>query len=347
MNDPIGAHPPAAPLPLDEFGRSSREVAMLGYVLTVRLLDLLDRFRAAEVPVLVLKGPVLSQLLHGDPTVRSYGDLDLLVRREDIPRAAHLLEQDGYRIHTAFDWVSLNDLIALDYELSFQHELGAAIDLHWDIAPGAYPFRLNPEVLWASMELVEIFGRPVPSLNAECLLLFLCLHATKHAWARITWVRDVERLVAVYSSADGANARRPLDWSGVLALSERSGCERPLLLGVLLAHELFGAGVPVPEHVVARARAIPAVARLAEEARQRLKSVPGPAPTSFELAHFSARLTERAWEKIQLYATLLKAPTKEDVHVLRLPPALFFLYYPFRMIRLAGKYALRLVRPGG
>jgi hypothetical protein len=324
-----------APLPAVQ----ESEIVRL-FVLTARLLELLDLFQAAEVPVLVLKGPVLAQLLYGDPTARSYSDLDILVRRKDAPRAARVLEENGYPLRTPFIWTSLPNLISRNKELNFVHAIGVDVDLQWEVGPAGFPFRFDPEVLWSSMTVIEIAARGVPTLNSDCLLLFLCVHGAVHAWSNRAWVRDVERLIVLRREAG-----QDLDWRGVLELAKRTGCLRPVLLGALLAYDLFVPAAPVPPDVLDQARAIPAVARLAGEVKQRLNADVVVGPSSFETTRFNARLTPNVWARVKCYAALLKAPTEADARLLRLPPALTGLYYPFRVVRLVGKYGLRLIRP--
>jgi hypothetical protein len=328
------------PVPVVEEGQSLPEIVRL-FVHTARLLELLDRFQTADVPVLVLKGPVLAQLLYGDPTARSYSDLDILVRQNDAPRAARVLEENGYRLQTPFVWTSLPDLISRNKELNFVHEIGVDVDLQWAVGPSGFPFRFDPEVLWSSMTVIEIAARGVPTLNSDCLLLYLCVHGAVHAWSNRAWVRDLERLIV-----QRRETGQDLDWSGVLELAQRTGCLRPVLLGALLAHDLFVPPAPLPPHVLDRARAIPAIARLAGEVKQRLHADVVLGPSSFETTRFNARLTPNVWAKVKCYAALLKAPTEADARLLRLPRALIGLYYPFRVVRLMGKYGSRLIRPG-
>ena len=55
-----------------------------------------DGFAASGVEALVIKGPVLSVRCYGDPGLRQYGDLDLIVRDEDILRSTELMISLGY-----------------------------------------------------------------------------------------------------------------------------------------------------------------------------------------------------------------------------------------------------------
>src|SRR5258708_32232918 len=64
--------------------------------LTAELFSILDRFTAEGIGALVVKGPVLAVQAYGDPAMRAYGDLDLLVRQRDIHRATELMSAAGF-----------------------------------------------------------------------------------------------------------------------------------------------------------------------------------------------------------------------------------------------------------
>src|SRR5258708_18459464 len=63
--------------------------------LTAELFGLLELFSSQGIEALVVKGPVLAVQAYGDPAMRSYGDLDRLVRQRNIRRATELLSSPG------------------------------------------------------------------------------------------------------------------------------------------------------------------------------------------------------------------------------------------------------------
>ena len=67
-----------------------REQNFLTLRLTAELFRLLELFNRKDISALVIKGPVLAAQAYDDPSLRSYGDLDLLVRQRDIRRATEL-----------------------------------------------------------------------------------------------------------------------------------------------------------------------------------------------------------------------------------------------------------------
>lgn len=67
------------------------------------LEQILKTFNQANIEAIPLKGIFLAEHLHGHIGIRSSSDLDLLVRREDFPRAKKELAKIGYvptRRHT-------------------------------------------------------------------------------------------------------------------------------------------------------------------------------------------------------------------------------------------------------
>jgi hypothetical protein len=60
------------------------------------LADILERFKAAEIDVLVLKGAAIAYLIYPQPVLRPMRDIDILVRAADVYRAYALLPEVGF-----------------------------------------------------------------------------------------------------------------------------------------------------------------------------------------------------------------------------------------------------------
>ncbi len=306
-----------------------RDSAKRNLILTANLLALLDAFASEGIAVVPLKGPTLAESLYPDPVLRPFSDLDLLVRRQDVGAALRLLTRKGYTLGAHLARLTLPALLSLEFEVLLHNERMPPVDLQWEIGLGDYPFCFDTEILWRSRCPTPLAGREVPGLSPETLMLFLCVHGTKHLWSRLQWLGDIARL-----------ARTQPDWACLWELASRAGCGRPVLLGLLLAHELLGA--PVPEAILERARQTQVLQRLASRVVLVLNRIPPTYPQSLEITMFNARMAERTWEKALHLAALLRAPTDDELLLLPLPEKLFFLYYPLRGARLAIKYGIRI-----
>jgi hypothetical protein len=306
-----------------------RDSVRRGLFLTTRLLLLLGRFENAGIPVIPLKGPVLAEALYPDMALRPFSDLDLLVHERDVPAALRLLQQETYQLAPHQARLSPHALIGLGGDLILRSPDAGQADLQWQTAPSDYPFRFDTEVLWRSLRPTRLAGRPVAALSPECQMLFLCVHGAKHMWSRLMWLGDVGRL-----------AQAGIDWTAVMKLASETRCERPVLLGLLLAHDLLDAHVP--EDTLERARGERVVTAHARHVAERLYRAEPCEPSSWQLTTFNAGLAERPWQRIQHYAARLKAPTESELEWIALPSQLFFLYYPLRAGRLLWKYLARM-----
>jgi len=64
--------------------------------LTAELFRLLEHFANASIQVLITKGPALAVRCYGEPGMRQYGDLDLVVREADIRVPLRLCSNFAY-----------------------------------------------------------------------------------------------------------------------------------------------------------------------------------------------------------------------------------------------------------
>lgn len=306
-----------------------RDSAKRNLILTANLLALLDAFASEGIAVVPLKGPTLAESLYPDPVLRPFSDLDILVRKQDVGAALRLLRREGYTLGAHLARLSLPALLSLEFEVLLHNDRMPPVDLQWEIGLGDYPFCIDPEILWRSRSPTRLAGREVPGFSPETLMLFLCVHGAKHLWSRLQWLGDIARL-----------ARTQPDWACLWELASGAGCGRPVLLGLLLAHELLQA--PVPEAILERARHTQVLQRLASRVALAMNRIPPNHPQSLELTMFNAQMAERTWGKARHLAALLRAPTDDELLLLPLPEKLFFLYYPLRGARLAIKYGARL-----
>ena len=98
------------------------------------LAEVLKGFNRAEIPVMVLKGPLLSLELYGDVGLRQARDLDLAVTLEDLSKTQACLESMGWRLDST--WFPLSprqweSFLRYDHHLSFVHSNGVSLlELH-------------------------------------------------------------------------------------------------------------------------------------------------------------------------------------------------------------------------
>lgn len=317
----LEALPAAARAELADDARSLSPQALL---LTGELQRLLQQLAEQGVEAIPLKGPALAVWLYGDPAMRHYQDLDLLVHAADLPTAKRALLALGYQPDEPYR-----------YNLPFKLARGAheiEVELHWSLLPAEFPLRLDLAGLWARRRPLALGGLQTASLAPEDLLLYLCVHGSKHLWIRLQWLCDVTQLLR----------RSPgLDWERALAGARRAGGLRALSLGLRLANEVLGA--PLPPEIAAQLGRDPLTDRLAARVRQRLWYGPPPENVRwFKKEHFRVQLIDRPWDRLAYWLYYLTTPNAADLAGLPLPRALFPLYALLRPARLVCAYGPRL-----
>jgi hypothetical protein len=190
---------------------------------------------SAEIPWVVLKGPVITRSEHA-PQVREFGDLDVLVPGRHLSRVLEVLEDVG------IDGLNRNWGAYLRYGVAEFPVLlsGTPIDLHW------HPIGLGMIRKRFRIAMDELLERRIsgsegdmrfPRLGAEDNVIQVALHAGLSGATRIGWLRDVHELV------EGSD----LDWDGLVARTRRFGVSS--LVGHVLDRCRFVLGTAVPSEV--------------------------------------------------------------------------------------------------
>jgi hypothetical protein len=293
----------------------------------VRLLRLLSDHGIATLP---FKGPTLAQRAYGDPALREYGDLDLLLRPRDVPCAKALLMEHGYRPQYALPPAQEAAYLRSIGQIPLEKPERAVVELHARLAPRAFPFDLDLSRMWPRRRPVTLLGQSVTAPGGEDLLLILCMHGAKHLWKSVGWICDVAELLRVQPS---------LNWHQVQHEARRLRGERLLHLGVHLAERALGA--PLPPAISRAARHDNTVRTLADQILRQLLGDTEWTPNGMQSAPFHFRLREHWRDGLRYCVSLLATPTLADWKAVSLPLPLAFLYYAVRPMRLLGKY-LRL-----
>jgi hypothetical protein len=283
----------------------------------------------AAIAFAAFKGPVLALQLYGDLSRREYADIDLAVPASQAEPAERVLAAMGYgssqgdpEFRRTFLWHQRQT------ELT-RNGFDSSIDLHWDFTADPLPFPLAPGEIWSNLSAVEIGGGTIPALAGEELALVLAGHGTKEAWLNLVWVCDFAML---------AETRPELDWSKLYQRARRRGSGDSVLLAFLMANRLLDAPMPpvIASLVAGRSRVTRAADSLVSGLRQA-RPVGAKRPHLQDLL-LCDNLRDRVWSGLKL----VMMPTPGDYAAMKLPRALWRLYWLTRPFRLAAK-AARLI----
>ena len=148
------------------------------------LKRVLESFHEEEIEVILLKGAALAKTVYADIGMRPMGDIDIMVRREDLSQAEGRLSALGYVFcggHPPEWWRENHNHIGYHHP-----EKTLRVELHWHITNELNPLRIRDfdfdiiDSFWKKTALGEAFGGKGLILSPEDSLLYLSIHFLKH-----------------------------------------------------------------------------------------------------------------------------------------------------------------------
>lgn len=196
-----------------------------GIINTLRFQELkalLADLREAGLGVIVLKGIALIELIYGNPAVRPMVDMDLLLRKHDIPQAIEIMAGRDYRVSGGE--IAPGSALAYENEILIRKQgpYGWQIELHWNLFNSTYYQRRLPEdEWWRTAVAITIDREQTLCLSPEWMLIHLCGHlAFHHHGQGLLWWHD---LAALLWTREGE-----IDWDYVLIQAQAANMVLPL-----------------------------------------------------------------------------------------------------------------------
>ncbi len=307
----------------DRFGVITERQKMLALSLSGEAVRTVEALNQAGIEAITLKGPLLSQTLYGDPTMRQSVDLDLLVDWSDFRAARQVLASHGYQLMSNEppwdDWrIDPWRRLAKDIML-FQPERQIALELHHRLKSPAtlLPGLGNAE----ATETVELAGRQLRTFRREDIFVYLCVHAATSFWNRLKWLADIRALLAGLDVGEIARLQ---------AHSEGLATGRCTALGLILCHRLWDQALPT-EILEQRAHDTQ-LAVLEKASMDRLRGPergPSAIGNSLDRRHLVHLRDDPAYRRSQAAEFIYDNELLEEY---RIPKALRFLYLPLRIM---------------
>ena len=157
------------------------------HLLLFQLTEVLNKLHQVGIPSYLLKGTALIDSYYADAAFRKLGDIDLLVSRENIPRALQILETLGFKPDNPVD-------LRLSHAAPLTSQDDHSIDLHWEVLTESwldarlrrFSFRTQPSALFPTALL---FG-------PEDLLIHTLFHGLRHSETPlIRWIPDAVHIL--------------------------------------------------------------------------------------------------------------------------------------------------------
>jgi hypothetical protein len=299
--------------------------------LVARLIEVVRDLEHVGIEVIVIKGPALAELAYGNLALRSFGDLDILVRPDDVPRAAQVLTEAGFDAGP-YDDEAFRSHFFQAVEANFQRRNERLnIDLHWELSPPSFPFGPAGDGVWHRAITIQLGGTQFRTLSHEDHLLYLAVHHARHGWDSLSQLCDIAFFVN----------RVRIDWDALTARAAATCSTRMLAVALLMAHDQLNAIIPATALAMLRCevRAGAIAAALGAEithdrasrggARRRLVGI--------------LNLIERPVDRLHYVMVSGFAPTLMDRRLVRLRRDLYPLYFLLRPMRI-GAAAIRTLQ---
>ncbi|MGD0890600.1 MAG: nucleotidyltransferase family protein [Terracidiphilus sp.] len=323
-------YPQLAPHATEEFAAAWHSSWAHAQFLAAELESVLAAFAKAGIEVMPLKGPVLAEALFGDVAARASIDLDVLVQRHHLATAQTVLTSSGFEAEPITKPIS-----GLAYDLPFRRG-EVLLELHSSFGrPELCP--LNSDEAWSRSQTATFRGQPIRIMAQEDSILYLSYHLLRHDCARLQWIADLARALAILAANDPGEA--------LLNSARNQGMDELLFFSSALAAETLQTSLPA-----ALSTALLQQPKIVESAREFLaqnlaRQDPGDSSAARPVhAAWSFYSTERSpWRRWTRRLREL-APTQADrlwaksMHIpsLIVPPLLPLV----RLFRVLGAYGI-------
>ena len=282
----------------------------------------LAELERAGIQTIILKGAAMTIAYYNDHGARPMGDVDVLIRRDDVALASAALAEAGYNPTTPITAARLRYM----HGGHFLGERGSALDLHWRLL-----WEIDtPEAAadcWKSSREVVVGRVSTRVLDPTHQFLHVCVHGARWNSAPLRWVADAVTIVSDRESK--------LDFEQVSEKAAELRLHVPVCQALRYLREAWS--VAVPERVLTKLEAMPTsrieCAYYGHLARNRERTLLGNLPVNlFHFTRFTRDLgpVRRLLELLRFLALMWGLDRVVDV--------------PLSMLKKAGRRAWIAVR---
>ena len=308
--------------------------------LTHKLIEICGMLEKHEIPVLPFKGTTLAVQAYGNLALRDYCDLDVLVKPKHFDKAIKILSKNGFEPIGEINWLKRNLLF-----FNNKKDVGLVgpdkmvhLELHWKLSGSHFALPLEIDDLWKRLDKISLGGKDLYALPFNDLFVYLCLHGSRHAWAKFSWICDLHELIRAQEISS-----EKIDWARVQSHASTCGCERVVALGLFLVNRFFGLKTSYPDFE--KIESNPDYEKIAEKVEQKSFSRSGASIQINDWYLYHLSLKERKTDRLKLhlryffwYLKIIFKPNSLDESVFHLPAILYPFYYVLRPIRLLFTY---------
>lgn len=199
------------------------------------LAKLLERLNDEEIPVIVLKGAALAELLYENIAIRPMQDIDLIAKGDDIKRINDILLE--------LNWENQEHLSTSGFHKEFSKHISYVTGrVLMEIHPKLYEFpKLDP---WANAVSAKICSNNTFILGKEDFFLHLCIHLEDHyrtgLETNLIWYIDIANFLQRYQD--------DINWDYVAKISSESKFDGIIHSILREINQSFNGSIP--DHII-------------------------------------------------------------------------------------------------
>jgi hypothetical protein len=210
---------------MEQFQKTYKAILARNIIAFNELKQILKSFSEAQIETILLKGVALAETVYPDIALRPFGDIDLLIHKNDLYKLKPKLLQFGYEL-----------LESPDKAIKFIKKDGISLDIHWHLVYSPYSKYIDIDEFWKNTLTINMEGINAFVLSPENLLIHLCLHASIHNYPQLLCLVDISEVIRHYGET--------LNWELFLEKALRYKICTPMYYSLAHTKELFDTSIP-------------------------------------------------------------------------------------------------------
>ena len=201
------------------------------------LAQVVSALQEHGIDVIVLKGPVLAATVYPHIGTRQFCDLDLLIKKADLPKVESCITKLGYFVsNTGF---SREFYEKHHFHLQYINHSGQKpiVEVHWNLDWSKGLSKLNINEFWENTISVNFEGIKAYVLSPEDTICMLCLHNINHLLNAPKILSDIDWAINAYG--------QQINWQKFLADVRIHKLDRMAYASLFYVHTLFHSDIPI------------------------------------------------------------------------------------------------------
>lgn len=189
-----------------------------------------------QIDVIALKGVFLAEAIYRNVGLRTFFDLDIMVRKEDVLRTLSYMKEMGYFTSTYYNPEEAN--IDIKHIPPMVKKDSPYIEIHWGILEEDEPFNIDTQGIWRRAREFKTNGVNIYALGYADLILHLCVHFSyqHHMEIGLGALYDIALVIE--------NFNEQIDWDQLTCIAESWGVEKIIWLTFSMLRNLFNVTIP-------------------------------------------------------------------------------------------------------